>query len=216
MCQAEHWRRHRGAECRGYVERLQHLRLVAPERCIMARQEPFEADTMGVLTSCVPSEALLMDALPECLSKWCFTRHSRPDIVDFFRQNGVAMQSREKWMLWYQSHAEELHELWKNVYDPEGHGVVRGAIQTQDGVIRAMGVSLSVQQMRRVVVKASLLDVALFVGGGPTRAARHAARSRGDVLIGWEAIRLRVMDPNERYATALSRTLTFVSLARPL
>ena len=104
----------------------------------------------------------------------------------------------------------------EKVYDLEGHGVVRGAIQTQDGAIRAMGVSLSVQQMRRVVVKASLLDVALFVGGGPTRAARHAARSMGDVLTGCETQRLRVMDPNERYAAALSRTITFVSLARPL
>ena len=78
-----------------------------------------------------------------------------------------------------------------------------------------MGVSLSVQQMRRVVVKASLLDVALFVGGGPTRATRHAARSRGDVPTGCETRRLCVMDPNERFEAALSRTITFVSLARP-
>ena len=58
-CQAEDWRRHRGVECRGYAERRQHLRLVAPERSIMARQEPFEGGTMGVLSSCGPSEALV-------------------------------------------------------------------------------------------------------------------------------------------------------------
>ena len=126
------------------------------------------------------------------------------------------MQSREQWVVWYQSHADKLHDLWNSVYDPEGHGVVRGGIQTQDGAIRALGVSLSVRQMRRVVVQASLLDVALFVGGGPTRATRHAARSRGDVLTGCETQRLRVMDPNERYEAALSRTITFISLARPL
>ena len=215
MCQAKDWRRHRGGECRGYKERHPHLRLVAPARSIMARQEPFEADTMGVLTSCAPSEALVTDAPPECLSQWCFTRLSRPDIVDFFRQNSAAMQSRRQWVLWCQSHEKELHDLWNSVYDPEGYGVVRGGILTQDGAIRALGVSLSVRQMRRVVVQASLLDVALFVGGGPTRATRRAARSRGDVLTGCETQRLRVMDPNERYETALSRTITFISLAMP-
>ena len=126
------------------------------------------------------------------------------------------MQSREQWVVWNQSHADKFHHLWNSVYDPEGHGVVRGGIQTQDGAIRALGVSLTVLQMRRVVVQASLLGVALFVGGGPTRATRHAARSRGDVLTGCETQRLRVMDPNERYEMALSRTITFISLAMPL
>ena len=58
--------------------------------------------------------------------------------------------------------------------------------------------------------------IIVFVGGGPTRATRHAARSTGDVLTGCETQRLRVMDPNERYEAALSRTITFISLARPL
>ena len=180
VCQRANWRRHKGAQCDSYRAIRPITRLILPD-IEMPHYDAFPGSTLGGLSTVNPGEYMASTGAHEMTNhRWAFTRFNDPRLVAAIENQGGRRATRDELVSFHRSNSEQFQRLWWRMYDPHSEGVFPGNLNAMDGdevVVRALGVRLSVDNLRRVVIEAGLLGMVAFFGGESTRSQRRHARA---------------------------------------